>query len=470
MRPAKLKGDIDVTIGIEIDSYKLMHWMNARKLTPAMVSERSNVPLALIDAVAKGDVDAKITPEQVAVIAAELNVGVASLAVDDDTVPDVIYMSDADVKATKREVDRGGIHFYNYYNLPAPKGFIAPVLIDILCPAGRVPTQNNGHLEPAITINLGPGHIQGLWSQEIEDDTYHPFYANKGGDADWILGDSYLEPPYCPHTYARHGDEPTRILSYTVKSNLESLVNVSNTWSDTAHDNFISTLNGNAFGSVALKAVMERHGYDVETLSSRLGIGDNSIVSFLEGDETALGIDDLKKIAGLVGCDYRLLMPILRNHDRVGRSWCAFEDSVASKRAFKSYTVASMSVSPQYPDLMGLFMKVDKPVDSTELDLMEHSVIHYFVTSGAPTFCWQKPDGSFAQQTLSEGDALWVNAYVRHAYSGEGALIKMGNGEGTAYLDHFEMSNTFDVAGALRRGRHDTSTWTPTKAEENQDA
>lgn len=179
-----------MTIGIEIDSYKLMHWMNARKLTPAVVADRSNVPLELIEAITRGEVDAGISVDQVAVIASELNIGVGSLSVDDDTVPDVIFMPDAEVKATKREVDRGGIHFYNYYNLPAPKGFIAPVLIDILCPAGRVPTQNNGHLEPAITINLGPGHIQGLWSHDIEDDTYHPFYANQGEDADWILGDS----------------------------------------------------------------------------------------------------------------------------------------------------------------------------------------------------------------------------------------------------------------------------------------
>lgn len=455
-----------MTIGIEIDSYKLMHWMNARKLTPAMVADRSNVPLELIEAITKGQVDAGISVDQVAVIASELNIGVGSLSVDDDTVPDVIFMPDAEVKATKREVDRGGIHFYNYYNLPAPKGFIAPVLIDILCPAGRVPTQNNGHLEPAITINLGPGHIQGLWSHDIEDDTYHPLCANQGDDADWILGESYLEPPYCPHTYARHGDEPTRILSYTVKSNLESLVNVSNTWSDSAHENFVGTLNGGKFGSFALKTLMDRHAYDVKTLSARLGVGDNGITSFLDGDETALQLEDLKKIAGLMGCDYRLFMPILRNHDRVGRSWCSVEESIASKRTFKSYQVASMSVSPQYPDLMGLFMKVDKRADDEELDLVEHSVIHYFVTAGSPIFHWRKPDGSLAKQALSEGDALWVNAYVQHSFSDAGALIKMGNGEGTSYLDHFEMSNTFDVAGALRRGRHDTSTWTPTALAE----
>ena len=120
-----------------------------------------------------------------------------------------------------------------------------------------------------------------------------------------------------------------------------------------------------------------------------------------------------------------------------------------------------MSVSPQHPDLMGLFFKVDKPETKGDLDLMDHSVTHYMVTGGNPIFRWEMPDGAVAEQSLADRDTLWVNAYVRCGFFGNGSLIKMGNGEGTTYLDHYEMSNTFDVPGALRRGRHDTSTWTP---------
>jgi hypothetical protein len=110
---------------------------------------------------------------------------------------------------------------------------------------------------------------------------------------------------------------------------------------------------------------------------------------------------------------------------------------------------------------MGLFIKVEKPHGMNELDLMDHSVTHYLVTGGTLTFRWHKPDGEVSEQSLAKGDSLWVNAFVRHGFAGEGSLIKMGNGEGTAYLDHFEMSNTYDVAGALRRGRRDTASWTP---------
>jgi hypothetical protein len=277
-----------MTTGIEIDSYKLMHWMNARKLTAAMVASRTGLSIQAMEMLIKGDAPlGAISDGQVAALAQALNVGVGNLTVDRDSVPDVLYMSREEIEATRREIERGGIHFYNYYSLPAPKGFIAPVLIDILCPAGRVPTQNNGHLEPAITINLGPGHIQGLWAHEVNKDTYHPFYANKGEDADWILGESYLEPPYCPHTYARHGDEPTRILSYTVKSNLEGFLSASNKWSDAAYENFLSSVTGNSFNGTVLKSLMERHGYDTRTLGERTGLGDNRLKSFIEGDDTA---------------------------------------------------------------------------------------------------------------------------------------------------------------------------------------
>lgn len=448
---------------IEIDAYRLMHWMNARKLTPEMVAKRSGVDFKFISELTIVEGNKRISADEALRIAVVLNVGIGDLIFDNHALPAVIYMSRDEVLATRREIQRGGIHFYNYYSLPAPQGFIAPVLIDILCPADKTPTQNNGHLEPAITINLGPGHIRGLWSEEPTEDTYHPFYANKKEDSDWILGDSYLEPPFCPHTYARYDNEPTQILSYTVKSNLESFVNVSNSWSDRSHENMFSVFNDDAFEGFVLKTLMERHGYDAETLSERVGVGDNSIPSFLDGDSTALAIDDLKKIALLLGCDYRLLMQNVENADRVGRSWCGIQDSRDSIRRFKSYTVASMSVSPRYPDLMGLFLKVNRPETKSDLDIMDHSVTHYMVTGGSLIFRWEMPDGVVAEKTLSDRDTLWVNAYVRCGFFGSGSLIKMGNGEGTTYLDHFEMSNTFDIGGALKRGRHDTSTWTPTK-------
>ncbi|MGJ3259934.1 MAG: hypothetical protein ACFE0S_10050 [Rhodospirillales bacterium] len=114
--------------------------------------------------------------------------------------------------ATKRKVNRGGFHFYNYYTLLNPKGYVAPVLFDILCPKDREPVQNNGHLEPAITINLGPHYIYRIWGDRSKEDARHQFNTNKSKEHDWIIGDSYVEPPYQPHSYSLAEDGPAQIL------------------------------------------------------------------------------------------------------------------------------------------------------------------------------------------------------------------------------------------------------------------
>ena len=57
--------------------------------------------------------------------------------------------------------------FYNYYSLPIPEGFVGPVILDILCPKNKLPKLNNGHLEQAITINLGNSDIYGRWGKKL---------------------------------------------------------------------------------------------------------------------------------------------------------------------------------------------------------------------------------------------------------------------------------------------------------------
>jgi 2-hydroxyethylphosphonate dioxygenase len=443
-----------------IDNYKLSHWLNARKLTLPMAAERADLDPALVAELVKGR-RAELPLDEAGRLAQVLNVSVGHLAGGADRLPDVIHHTREQVEATRRAVNRGGIHFYNYYTLPSPNGYISPVLIDILCPSDRLPIQNNGHLEPAITINLGPGHINGLWGHELNDDTWHPFYANDTAKESWILGDSYLEPPYCPHTYARHGDEPTQILSYTIRSNLEPFLAASNGWSDQAYDNFLAGLADRPFGATVLRTFMKRHAYHTASLAARAGIGDNRLAVFLDGDEDALEVAEMQDLGRLLGFDYRMLLPVVRNHDAVGKSWCSIKQSIRSIRAYESYTVASMSASAQCANLMGLFIKVSNPGPLGEPDLMDHSSCHFLVTGGVMTFVWQDANGERREQVLGDRDALWVGSFVRHGFYGAGSLIKMGNGEGSSYLDYFEMSNTYEAAQALRRGRKDTTSWPP---------
>ena len=434
---------------VTIDAVKLLHWLNVRKITPAMASARAGLAVdALIDG------NAEMDPREATRLADILNVPIEHLALR-AAAPAVIYASKRDIDATKRPIDRGGIHFYNYYTLPSPKGQIAPVLIDILCPKDRMPTQNNGHLEPAITINLGPGDINGLWGAEVNPYTRHVLHACRDGVEPWVAGDSYVEPSFCPHTYSRASDEPAQILSYTVKSNLEAFLGGANGWAEERFDGMLGNVAAASFPAAILRSYMERHGYDAASLAAASATSGNAVSAFLAGEDDALDVPGLQAIGQALALDYRLLLKPIANHDPVGKTLRTIPDSRASIRRFKSYTVASMSASPSLPDLTGLFIKVDKTADRS-LDLKDHSASHYLVTGGTMTFRW-----SGGEQRIESGDALWVGPYVRHGFCGVGSLIKMGNGEGTTYLDQFEMSNTYQLADTLRRGWRDRQIWTP---------
>ena len=56
------------------------------------------------------------------------------ILLEKENVPVFIHHTKEEIVRTKRKINRGGIHFYNYYTLPSPHGYVAPVLIDILCP------------------------------------------------------------------------------------------------------------------------------------------------------------------------------------------------------------------------------------------------------------------------------------------------------------------------------------------------
>jgi hypothetical protein len=135
-----------------IDRYKLIHWLNIRKTSFEVLNKNLS-----------GKINTKITEKNLDeldqytanLISEVLNISIENI-LKNDQVPNYIFKSDQDIKETKRPIKRDNIHFYNYYTLPSPKGYVAPVLIDILCPKDKLPKLNNGHLETAITLSLGP--------------------------------------------------------------------------------------------------------------------------------------------------------------------------------------------------------------------------------------------------------------------------------------------------------------------------
>lgn len=444
---------------IVIDRYKLLHWLNARKVTPSMAAERAGLQPAAVAALLEESAGLGIA--EASELANALHIPLGFLAAEEPQ-PSVIHATKSEIDATCRGIERDGIHFYNYYTLPSPKGLICPVILDILCPSERLPKQNNGHLEPAITINIGPGDINGRWDgrhgEGLNGDTWRVMRHNRGAES-WILGDSYVEPAWCPHTYSLASRAPAQILSYTIKTPLEAFANRTNTWSDAAFDALVGAYEGKRFPAAVLAAQMERRGFTTASLANATGIGPEAIMNYLEGDEDAIAIPGLKRVGDALACDWRLLLTPVHRNDSVGKTFCPVEESVASIRPFKSYTVASMSMGARVPDLTGLYMKIEKPKASATLDLIEPSATHYWVSGGDLTLHWQEATGLTKTTALGTRDAVWIGPYVRHAFTGTGALAKLGNGEGVGSLDQFELSNTFDLADTLRRGRHDRKTW-----------
>ena len=82
---------------------------------------------------------------------------------------------------------------------------------------------NNGHLEPAITVSLGPQDIYARFDKKLNKTTWHKFTVNKDPKTDWIVGSSYFEPSFCKHSYSQCGEGLGRIISYTTKSFIENL-------------------------------------------------------------------------------------------------------------------------------------------------------------------------------------------------------------------------------------------------------
>ena len=113
-----------------------------------------------------------------------------------------MFWSKNKIEKTKRPIIRDGIHFYNYYSLPIPEGFVGPVILDILCPKNKLPKLNNGHLELAITVNLGNSDIYGRWGKKINKNNYSKIKFNDSHKNSWIIGDTYVEPTY-PTFYSR---------------------------------------------------------------------------------------------------------------------------------------------------------------------------------------------------------------------------------------------------------------------------
>jgi plasmid maintenance system antidote protein VapI len=435
-----------------VDTIKVQHWMNTRKLTIAGAAGQLRLSEQRLTEIL-GCGRAELGDDMTQRLAGLLDVAPRQLMAGQDQ-PSVIVMPAAEMSRTQRPLHRDGIHFYNYYSMAAPTGHPGPVILDILCPADRLPALNNGHLEPAITVNLGPGDISGRWGEELTEDTWRVLSANRGGDA-WIVGDSYMEPTYCPHSYARAGSEPARIISYTAAAPLAPLVEASDQWPDEAFDAWLGTVAEASPGDL-LRTQLARRGYDPAAADAAAGLEPGTTAALLDGTAASYWAT-ATALGAALGFDYRLLLPARQDADAVGKTFCSVQESRATVRRFGRYTVASMARAAHLTDLVGIFMLVDTPAPA-ELDLADVAESHYLVLSGSAVLSWREA-GALRSVPLGPDDSAWVGPCVAHGWVGTAALAKLGSGRHVSYLDQIELSNTFQPRRTLRRARHDRLTW-----------
>ena len=425
-----------------IDIIKLNHWLNARKITSQFINNKQS---SLTNKL-KSKKNFKISSKELLFINSKLFIPTEKIVLK-NKIPDYIYWSKAKIEKTKRPIKRDGIHFYNYYSLPIPDGFVGPVILDILCPKDKLPKLNNGHLEQAITINLGKSDIYGRWGKSKSKTNFSKIKFNNSSINPWIIGDTYVEPTYCPHSYSRVTDYNSRILSYTAKAPLEKLIKNLNNWSNENYINLMKNIKSKDIRSSILNFYLDNMGISIKYLSKSINFKINNLSQIIKN----------KKIL-LKACKFLKIDPTLFNkkiynsEDAIGKTYLSYKESFKTIRKYKSYTVASMASSERYTDLFGCFIKVSN--NKKIKDLSSYASSHYLVTGGN---LYLNIDNKRIK--IKKNDAIWMSSFKIHCFSGNGSLLKVSNGENLDTSDLLEIINLYSPHKTLERSYKDKISW-----------
>lgn len=434
-----------------IDRVKLNHWLNIRKTSINVLNEKLkrqvNFKISLDNLDGVSENTSKL-------IAKTLDIDLEEILLTDE-VPNYIIQTKEQINKTKRPIHRGGIHYYNYYTLPSPKGYVAPVLIDILCPKDKPPVLNNGHLEPAITVSLGPNDIYARFAKKINKTNFLKFKINPDPKTNWVVGSNYYEPSYCLHTYSRATNGPGKILSYTTKSNLEKLFG--DKLNDNAFKNFSKKLDIIKPNRSMLLQDIENKGYSINELSKKTKISKEKFKNFFNNKKNFTN-KELSKVCSIINSDPNLYLDRVFKEDKIGKHYYDYKDSLKTIRNFKSYKVASIASSARSQDLSGYFIKVYNKAKLNICDLQDSNCSHYLVTKGNINFN-SEVNNKVETKSIKEGCSIWISSYLKHGFSGDGALIKISDGQNFNYLEKLDIINTYNLKKTLSRGRKDKINW-----------
>jgi hypothetical protein len=427
---------------IMIDIIKLNHWLNARKITNQFIRLKQ----VSLSKKLKLKKNFNISSKELFFINTKLLIPTEKV-VHQNKIPDYIYWSKTKIEKTKRPIKRDGIHFYNYYSLPIPDGFVGPVILDILCPKDKLPQLNNGHLEQAITINLGNSDIYGRWGNVKNKTNFSKIRFNNSSVNSWIIGDTYVEPTYCPHSYSRATDYNSQILSYTAKSPLEKLIKNLNNWSNKNYKSLMNNIQSKDIRTSVLNFYLNNQGISIKYLAKSINFKISNISQIIKNKKILLKTCKFLKI------DPNLLdKKNYSSEDAIGKTYLSYKESFKTIRKYKSYTIASMASSERYTDLFGYFIKVSNK--RKVKDLSDYASSHYLITSGN---FYLNIDNKKIK--IKKGDAIWMSSFKLHGFSGNGSLLKISNGENLDSADLSEILNLYNPKQTLERSYKDKISW-----------
>ncbi len=427
---------------IIVDFTKFNHWLNARKITSKFINNKQKT----LSRKLRSKKNFKVNSKELNFINSNLSIPTEKIILQ-KKIPDYILWNKSKIDKTKRPIKRDGIHFYNYYSLPIPKGFVGPVILDILCPKNRLPKLNNGHLEQAITINLGGSDIFGRWGKIKNKINFSKIKFNNSSLNPWVIGDTYVEPTYCPHSYSRATDYNSQILSYTAKSPLEKFVKNLNNWSNSNYQNLMKNIKVKDLRASILKLYLDNKGVDLKYLSKSINIKIKNLDQIMKNKKILIKTCKFLKINSNMFNENEY-----SSEDKIGKTYLSYKDSFKTIRKFKSYTIASMASSERYSDLFGYFIKVSGTKKIK--DLCDYASSHYLVTNGSFNF---NIDNKSIK--IKKGDAIWMSSFKLHGFSGKGSLTKISNGENLDTSDLNEILNIYKPIETLNRSYKDRISW-----------
>ena len=287
----------------------------------------------------------------------------------------------------------------------------------------------------------------GRWGKKKNKVNFSKIKYNNSSKNPWIIGDTYVEPTYCPHSYSRATEHNSQILSYTAKSPLEKFIKNLNNWSKSNYENLIKNIRSKNLRVSILKLYLDNKGVDLKYLSQKIKLKIKSLEQIINNKSVLIKTCRLLKIN-----------PDLFNNiqytseDSIGKTYLSYKDSFKTIRKYKSYTIASMASSERYSDLFGYFIKVSG--SKKVKDLCDFASSHYLITDGEFNF-------NIDNKTIKvkKGDAIWMSSFKSHGFSGKGSLLKISNGECVDSSDLREILNIYKPVETLKRSYKDRISW-----------